>query len=462
MKKLLFGLLLLLVIIIQSCKKDNTGSTTPIIPFIAAKIVTDSATNIQADSATIFITLTPNNDTTIIESGVCYDTTSPVNIFKSNVVNKSKSGVIKTVIKNLKSSKNYYVCGYYKNATGIVYGNIITITSAYVSPYPMELGSGEFYGVINVICSDNNNNIYAAGSGATVYDRSYVSKWDGGSWSILNPKTGYAETGSSAPIKILFVSKLNELYSAFRSSTNGVDYNVVKFDGTVWNDFALYSPSNYYVNDLCVDVANNVYAMGYDGNYSNGNYVISRWTQSKTFTQLGSFYDYPLSMCTDASNNLYVAGLMHNSNGKYYVAKWDGTTWTTLGNFNSLIHCVVIDNAGNLIVGGDFTNANGANYIAKWDGNSWSEIGTLNIPYDYYSDAVTKINIDKLGNIFATGEVKNAAGKYFVTKWNGNSWTEVAAFNDKIYTICTDNNGILYAAGKFKNSNGKYYVARCN
>jgi hypothetical protein len=153
---------------------------------------------------------------------------------------------------------------------------------------------------------------------------------------------------------------------------------------------------------------------------------------------------------------------MHNSNGKYYVAKWDGTTWTTLGNFNSLIHCVVIDNAGNLIVGGDFTNANGANYIAKWDGNSWSEIGTLNIPYDYYSDAVTKINIDKLGNIFATGEVKNAAGKYFVTKWNGNSWTEVAAFNDKIYTICTDNNGILYAAGKFKNSNGKYYVARCN
>ena len=33
------------------------------------------------------------------------------------------------------------------------------------------------------------------------------------------------------------------------------------------------------------------------------------------------------TLCTDRADNIYAAGWFTNSSGKYYVAKWNGSTW---------------------------------------------------------------------------------------------------------------------------------------
>ncbi len=59
------------------------------------------------------------------------------------------------------------------------------------------------------------------------------------------------------------------------------------------------------------------------------------------------------SICCDASGNIYAAGDFKNSSGKYYVAKWNGTTWSELGGVNGLsanntIWSICCDATGNI------------------------------------------------------------------------------------------------------------------
>ena len=41
------------------------------------------------------------------------------------------------------------------------------------------------------------------------------------------------------------------------------------------------------------------------------------------------------------------------------------------GNFNAMI----TDSQGNLYVGGNFTGSDGKSYVAKWDGSTWASLG---------------------------------------------------------------------------------------
>ena len=56
----------------------------------------------------------------------------------------------------------------------------------------------------------------------------------------------------------------------------------------------------------------------------------------------------------------------------------------------------------------------------------------------------------------------------FQTKVNAQSWSKLGAganalkANNYIFSIATDNSGNIYAAGTFTNAAGKYYVAKWN
>jgi hypothetical protein len=86
------------------------------------------------------------------------------------------------------------------------------------------------------------------------------------------------------------------------------------------------------------------------------------------------------SITTDDNGNIYAGGAFANSNGNYYIAKWNGTKWSELGGtntstFNNVIQSITTFNNSYVYGAGGFTNGNGKYYIAKWNGSSWSELG---------------------------------------------------------------------------------------
>ena len=174
------------------------------------------------------------------------------------------------------------------------------------------------------------------------------------------------------------------------------------------------------------------------------------------------------STCSDAAGNVYAAGDFTNGNGKYYVAKYDGTSWTELGGANSLaangvIYSICSDASGNIYAAGDFKNARLKRYVAKYDGTSWSELGGTNALAA--NGVIRSICSDAVGNIYAAGNFKNSSINRYVAKYNGSTWSEFGglnalAANKAIYSICSDASGNIYAAGNFRNGIDNRYVAK--
>lgn len=119
------------------------------------------------------------------------------------------------------------------------------------------------------------------------------------------------------------------------------------------------------------------------------------------------------------------------------------TGWKALGTLDiANVYDLYIDKAGMLYAAGAFKNAAGKYYVAKWDGSKWSEVGTLNI-----NDNVLAITGDASGNLYIAGLFTDSNGEY-VLRWNGSSWTNIgytSGGSGYISTLCTDAAGILYA-----------------
>ncbi|CAF4576832.1 unnamed protein product [Rotaria sp. Silwood1] len=163
-------------------------------------------------------------------------------------------------------------------------------------------------------------------------------------------------------------------------------------------------------------------------------------------------------MFPEASGNVYVSGAFTNSNGKFYVAKWNGTGWSELGGSNSLaannsIGAICSDPAGNIYAGGNFTNSNGKRYIAKWNSSTWSELGGNNSLAA--NDYIQSMNCDVTGNVYVTGAFTNSSGKCYMAKWSGNTWIELSLTNSSMFTtsplsyISFDSQGNVYTSGFF-------------
>ena len=231
--------------------------------------------------------------------------------------------------------------------------------------------------------------------------------------------------------------------------------------------------ANNYIWRICTDGSNNLYTAGRFTN-SNGKQYVAKWDGS-AWTELGGNNSLAANneiynVFSDAAGNVYASGIFTNSSGNEYIAKWNGSSWSELGGNNSLaanseIYTMCRDAAGNIYAAGWFTNANGNAYVAKWNGTTWSELGGNNSLAA--NSSIWGICADAAGNIYATGNFTNASGKRYVAKWNGTTWSELGgtnalAANDVIRCISVDAANHIYVAGRFTNANGKEYVAKYN
>jgi hypothetical protein len=233
------------------------------------------------------------------------------------------------------------------------------------------------------------------------------------------------------------------------------------------------NPYNYEFYSITSDNVGNLYAAGGFSN-TNGKKYVAKWNGTE-WGELGgrlssTFNGIISSIATVAGGTVYAAGSFSNTTGKRYVAKWNGTGWSELGGtntstFNNNIRSIAADAAGNVYAAGYFTNTNGKRYVSKWNGTAWSELGGANT--STFNNNILSITTDLSGNVYAAGSFTNTNGKYYVAKWNGSAWSELggtnsSTFNGGIWSITKDLLGNIYAGGQFSNANGKFYVAKWN
>lgn len=306
---------------------------------------------------------------------------------------------------------------------------------------------------------------------ATTFGQQYIFSELGGPNSLSN-------LGVTGGVHGICTDPAGNIYVAGNLHTvnSGSMRVVVKFDGTNWSIAGGTTGNGYFANgniwSLCSDKNGNIYASGMITN-SFGNYYVAKfdgtnWSEVGGVNSLAA-NGFVTRICVDTFGNLYAAGQFTNQNGNYYVAKFNGATWSELGGLNSLaanngIGAIEADQTGNIYASGNFTNLNNNNYVAIFNGTNWSELGGNNSlsANDYIGSIVN----DALGNIYVAGNFKNLAGHQYVAKFNGVNWTEVGGFDalgvdSIITTICSDLNGNIYAGGFF-NINGKKCISKFN
>jgi hypothetical protein len=339
---------------------------------------------------------------------------------------------------------------------------------------------------IRSICSDPSGNIYAAGYftngfNAISGDRA-VAKWNGSVWSLLNGLSSPAyQDGIFTELSCVSSDASGNIYVGGNFTNSGGNYYVAKWDGSAWNELGglnSFDPNSSVKCIFCDPKTGYIYTGGYFTNGvspTTGKFYVAKY-DGTSWNELGGANGLAAnsninSICNDAAGNIYAAGYFTNTNGKYYVAKWNGTAWEELGGLDGLaanneIFSICSDPAGNIYAAGKFTNgtysSDGYEYVAKWNGTNWTEVGGLNALAA--NDYIESIISDSKGNIYASGGFfKDGHG--YVAIWNDTTWSELGApgslaANSSTHSLCTDVAGNIYAAGAFTNSSGLNYVAK--
>ena len=259
-----------------------------------------------------------------------------------------------------------------------------------------------------------------------------------------------------------------------------LSFLVAKTTNGQWEELGGSNTSklNGVINSIVKDSHENIYAAGEFTNGRNNNfgkYYVAKWNGS-SWSELGgtntsTFNGKIKSITTDTSGNVYAAGEFYNSgNNNYYVYKWNGSSWSELGgiygsSFRGQIYSITIDIKGNLYAVGSFTNGYGKPFVAKWDGGSWNELGSSSD--SIFNKSILSITTDTSGNLYAGGVFYNSNNYYFVAKWDGSTWSELggsntSTFNDDISCIAIDSKGYIFIGGNYTNTNGRHYVAEWN
>ena len=324
------------------------------------------------------------------------------------------------------TSGSIYAAGYFSNANGNFYVAKFNGTSWSELGGLNGLAANN---TIDVICSNKIGYIYAGGDfrNAASNNYPYVAKWNDTSWNnIANLYPSYP--GS---IYGLCSDSLGNIYAGGDFKNSSGNHYVAKWNDTIWNEVGgLNTLSNLFsisyssiIHSICKDGNGNIYAAG-DFRNSSGKTFVAKWDKTtNTWSELGGLNALAtnntiFSICCDALGNIYAAGIFTNSFGKMFVAKWDKTTntWSELGGLNALaannnIMSVCSDKFGNIYTCGAFHNSRGKFYVAKWDGTSWSSMGHLN-------NQIWSLFSDANGNVYCGGSFTNTKGKQYVAKWS--------------------------------------------
>ncbi|MEP7142459.1 MAG: T9SS type A sorting domain-containing protein [Ferruginibacter sp.] len=240
--------------------------------------------------------------------------------------------------------------------------------------------------------------------------------------------------------------------------------------------------ANSIINSITSDSSGNIYAGGYFSNgasYTEGKRYVAKWNGSSweqliAETYAGGTAQYITNVITGSAGNLYAAAQLQYGS---YVIKWDGSSWSELGSGvnslnNGLIGAIAADNAGNIYAVGE-QGVNDRKYIAKWDGITWSDLGSSYTKLNAYG-SITKVITDPSRNVYAIVDTTLGRGVFQkIYKFNGIDWVEFGTGvngthnkNWTIHNIAVDMSENIYAAVSFDNGPPLYengtYIAKWN
>ncbi|MDI1234438.1 MAG: hypothetical protein PSX81_09160 [bacterium] len=333
----------------------------------------------------------------------------PPNVFARNIIGlvSSPEGVL-------------YICANV-DENGIEKGRFFRLASG--SKMWQQLGTQEMLGdYINNTVLDNAGNFYYAG------DKVY--KYSASGWSTFISPTNYG-AGGTGGIEMA-VSPIGEVYANMLNGAPPYNHSFLKFNGATWTllGFPPTDPNKvgaFYPREMRCD--NN--GILYVGTYSkkSQNYIY-KYDGDTSWSRLGSA-DYQLltgaGIEIDHQNNIYIVGykasMPNDSAHGDFIAKWDGTTWSEIpfptglvnNPDNKYIYTLTTDKNGNLYAAGTLMNNNGKYFIAKWNGTTWSELGAPNPVY--LNNWIDLIDCDDQGVIYAAGTFTDSAGHAFVVKY---------------------------------------------
>jgi len=206
------------------------------------------------------------------------------------------------------------------------------------------------------------------------------------------------------------------------------------------------------------------------GGDTNCNYIAYYDTLTSDWKPLSTGLNGGVSDLLVDGDRLYICGGFTNAGGSgaNYLTYWDGTSFNKIGTtqLSSSVSRMAIDKQGNLVVGGTFTNAGGnidADYIAMWDGSKWNSLG------NGLNDAVKSISITEDNTIIVGGKFSiagNAVNVKGVAKYHNGAWKNIdidlpTSYSQEIlYTLVTKNGGI-YIAGDFSTHDTSINAIAC-
>ena len=149
------GLLsLVTILMLQSVTCNDTDPEPTSVP----SVTTDPVTNVTATSATGGGTVTSDGGSTIVERGVCWNTSSDPTITDNLTNEGSGTGTFTSAITGLTENTTYSVRAYAKNSTGVGYGETISFTTS---------GDGGLPAVTTSAVSDITNESAVCGGNVT-------------------------------------------------------------------------------------------------------------------------------------------------------------------------------------------------------------------------------------------------------------------------------------------------------
>jgi hypothetical protein len=270
-----------------------------------------------------------------------------------------------------------YAAGRFTTAGGIPVNNIARWNSADNSWSPLGAGLGGVTSVVQAIAVSGGN-VYAGVNEYTnggTFSGSYVSRWDGSSWSNMG-----------AHFSTFMIAALaadgNTVYVGGQGS-GAEKGGLFKWNGTSWG--APGSGVDSGVASLAA-VGGGVLYVG--GNFTTAGGVparnIARWSEAtQSWSGLGSGTDGPVLSIGLSGDRLYVGGIFGTAGGASArnVAAWNTTdqSWETLGGgLNAAVRAITVTDAGTVFAGGDFQTTGDISvfHVAKWDGETWDALGS--------------------------------------------------------------------------------------
>lgn len=125
----MFSAIIILVILIQSCKKDPSP-----LPVTLPVITTKAVSSITQTSATTGGDLTDEGGVTVTSRGVCWSTSANPSKSDNKITNNGTGiGTFTISITGLISGTTYYVRAYATNTKGTAYGNEINFQTDLLS-----------------------------------------------------------------------------------------------------------------------------------------------------------------------------------------------------------------------------------------------------------------------------------------------------------------------------------------